>query len=266
MLTIGQMSKICGVSVKTLRHYEKVGLFKPQKTDETNGYRYYEERQIGIMLLIVRLKRYGFSLTHIQDLLAVKDSRELFGQLQKQKYRLEKQMGYISHKVREMELHLEEFERTGDIMSYQDHYKVVVKETKEQALLTQRQMMSVEEFGVYYGKIYERMAREKLTPDGVVMSIYHDQEFDHACSDIELAIGITDRDKADYIMPGRPCAAVIHKGAYSGLSDAYGAIVSWIHANGYQVDGAPYEIYIKTHYDKLPPEEWVTEIFFPVKK
>lgn len=31
MLTIGQMSKICGVSVKTLRHYEKIGLLRPGK-------------------------------------------------------------------------------------------------------------------------------------------------------------------------------------------------------------------------------------------
>ena len=37
MLTIGQMSKVCGVSVKTLRHYDKIGLLKPQKTDEING-------------------------------------------------------------------------------------------------------------------------------------------------------------------------------------------------------------------------------------
>ena len=51
MLTIGQMSKVCGVSVKTLRHYDKIGLLKPQRIDEINGYRYYEDPQIGTMLL-----------------------------------------------------------------------------------------------------------------------------------------------------------------------------------------------------------------------
>ena len=62
------------------------------------------------------------------------------------------------------------------------------------------------------------------------------------------------------------CATTIHKGAYSGLPDAYGAIVAWINANGYHMNGMPYEIYRKTQFDKLPPEEWETEIFFPVKK
>nr|WP_227161301.1 MerR family transcriptional regulator [Enterocloster citroniae] len=266
MLTIGQMSKICGVSVKTLRHYEKIGLLRPRKTDEANGYRYYEDSQISTMLLIGRLKRYGFSLTDIQGLLDTKDAGSLLGQLRKQKFRLEQQMNYLSVTVREMGIHLEEFERTGDIMSYQNNYEIQVKETEEQVLVTSRQKMSVEEFGNYYGKLYEKIAREHLTANGITMAIYHDQEFDPAYSDIELAVGITERDKADCIMPKRFCAATVHKGAYSGLPDAYGAIVSWINANGYRPDGMPYEIYVKNHFHNLPPEEWETEIFFPVKK
>lgn len=266
MLTIGQISKVCGVSVKTLHHYDKIGLLKPEKTDEITGYRYYEDSQIGLMLLIGRLKRYGFSLTEIQSLLTTADIRQLLRQLQNQRFRLERQMEHIAITIREMSLHLDEFERTGDIMSYQNNYEIEVKEAGEQVLVTQRHKMSVEEFGTYYGKIYEKIAREHLSVNGVVMAIYHDQEFDPAYSDIELAVGITEKEKADFVMPGKLCATTIHRGAYSGLPDAYGAIVAWINANGYKMDGMPYEIYLKTHFDNLPPEEWVTEIYFPVKK
>ena len=266
MLTIGQMSKVCGVSVKTLRHYDKIDLLKPQKTDEMTGYRYYEDSQIGIMLLIGRLKRYGFSLTEIQRLLSISDSRELMRQLRNQRFRMERQMEHIAITIREMGYHLDEFERTGDIMSYQNNYEIELKEAKEQVLVTQRQKMSVEEFGTYYGKIYEKIAREHLTINGVVIAVYHDQEFDPAYSDIQLGVGVAERDKADFIMPGHLCATTIHRGAYSGLPDAYGAIVAWINANGYKMDGMPYEIYLKTQFDQLPPDEWVTEIFFPVRK
>ena len=107
MLTIGQMSKVCGVSVKTLRHYDKIGLLKPQRIDEINGYRYYEDSQIGTMLLIGRLKRYGFSLTEIQALLTIPDSRELLRQLYKQIFRLDRKMVHISKNIREMGYHLE---------------------------------------------------------------------------------------------------------------------------------------------------------------
>lgn len=266
MLSIGQMSKVCSVSVKTLRHYDKIGLFKPLKTDAANGYRYYEDSQIGVMLLIGRLKRYGFSLIEIQSLLNMKDSRELLKQLHNQRFRMEREMEHISITIREMGFHLKEFERTGDIMSYQNNYEVQLKDAKEQVLVTQRNKMSVEEFGAYYGKIYEKIAREHLTINGVVMAIYHDQEFDPAYSDIELGVGVRERDKADVIMPGSFCATTIHKGPYSGLPDAYGAIVTWINVNGYKMDGMPYEIYLKTQFDKVSPDQWVTEIYFPVKK
>lgn len=266
MLTIGQMSKVCGVSVKTLHHYDKIGLLKPRATDDFTGYRYYEDSQIGIMLLIGRLKRYGFSLTEVQRLLTTYDSRELLRQLRSQRICLERQAERISITIREMEHHLEEFERTGDIMSYQNNYKIEIKEAGEQVLVTQRQKMSVEEFGKYYGKIYEKIAREHLTANGVVLTIYHDQEFDPAYSDIELGVGIQERDKADTVLPAACCATTVHKGAYSGLTDAYGAIVAWINANGYKMNGMPYEIYTRNQYDRLPPEEWETEIYFPVRK
>ena len=88
------------------------------------------------MLLIGRLKRYGFSLTEIQALLTIPDSRELLRQLYKQRFRLERQMEHISITIREMGYHLEEFERTGDIMSYQNNYEIQIKEAEEQVLVT----------------------------------------------------------------------------------------------------------------------------------
>lgn len=62
MFTIGEFSRICQVSIKTLRHYDKVGLLKPAKVDALTGYRYYQQGQLEVMLLIQRLKRYGFPL------------------------------------------------------------------------------------------------------------------------------------------------------------------------------------------------------------
>lgn len=79
-------------------------------------------------------------------------------------------------------------------------------------------------------------------------------------------MGIREKERADKTMEGRLCAKTIHKGPYSSLSDAYGALVAWIEKHGYAWDGAPYEIYTKTQFDSLAPEDWETEIYFPVKK
>lgn len=267
MLTIGQMSKACSVTVKTLRHYDKIGLFKPEYTDEFTGYRYYTEQQIRIMLLIARYKRYGFSLSEIQKLLETDDVKLLEKLLERQRIRLERQRDHIAVTMGELERHLRDLERTGDIMSYQNQYEVVLKETEELALLTTRQKMSVEEYGTYYGKIFERITREGINAEGgTTLAIYHDEEYDPAYNDTELGVIINDRDKADRILPSRLCAVITHIGPYSSLPDAYGKIVAWTKAQGYRMADAPYEIYHKTAFNGLPPEEWETEIFFPVKK
>ena len=41
MLSIGEFSKICKVTVKTLRYYDRIGLLKPVHVDDMTGYRYY---------------------------------------------------------------------------------------------------------------------------------------------------------------------------------------------------------------------------------
>ena len=44
------------------------------------------------------------------------------------------------------------------------------------------------------------------------------------------------------------------------------AVVNWIMENGYEIAGAPFDLYIKTQFDSLSPEDWETEVYFPIKK
>ncbi|MGN0239607.1 MAG: helix-turn-helix domain-containing protein, partial [Paludibacteraceae bacterium] len=67
-LSIGEFSRLCGVTVKTLRHYEKIGLLKAEQTDRYTGYRYYSVGQLQKMLAIRQLKELGFSLEDIASL------------------------------------------------------------------------------------------------------------------------------------------------------------------------------------------------------
>ena len=70
MLTIGEFSRACQVTIKTLHHYDKLQLITPAYIDPQNGYRYYEPKQVSKLLLIQRLKRYGFTLAEIQMMLS----------------------------------------------------------------------------------------------------------------------------------------------------------------------------------------------------
>ena len=69
MLSIGEFSKICQVSAKTLRYYDEIGLLRPEEINPENGYRYYRVEQLERMLFINRLKSYHFSLEEIKRIL-----------------------------------------------------------------------------------------------------------------------------------------------------------------------------------------------------
>lgn len=266
MLQIGQFSKVCQVSVKTLHHYDKIGLLAPAEVDRFTGYRYYKTDQIDDMNYIQRLKRYGFSLDEIQHLITISDEKELVQALRQQKEQLKRKKQEMDMILNELQTHIFLFERTGDIMTYQKGYTIEIKNSPAMNVLARRSRMGVDEFGKYYGTLFERVPKERVTPTGLNGARYYDKEFDRESSDIEVFIGIREKDKADEVMKPCECAMTVHHGGYSTLSEAYGAVVTWISENGYEIAGAPFDLYIKTQFDSLPPEEWETEVYFPIRR
>ena len=67
-LRIGDFSNIVGVSVKTIRFYEEKGLIKPAYIDKYTGYRYYDEKNIEQVLVILQYKNMGFTLEEIKNI------------------------------------------------------------------------------------------------------------------------------------------------------------------------------------------------------
>ena len=266
MYQIGEFSKICQVSIKTLRHYDKIGLLKPAEVDRYTGYRYYNKSQLERMLLIQKLKRYGLSLEKIMSLVLCGNDADFRQTLQLQKEKLKWQQMELGMVIHELTLHLQSLERKGDIMDVKGNYEVKLVEAPSLTVLSCRQRMGVDEFGRYYGVLYERIAKGGITPDGIFGAMYHDNEFDRDASDIELFVGIREPDKADRVISSRQCAMTIHKGAYSTLPEAYAALVSWIEEHGYKWNDAPYDIYVKTAQNGFAPQDWETEVYFPVEK
>lgn len=60
-------------------------------------------------------------------------------------------------------------------------------------------------------------------------------------------------------------ASTVHKGPFDGVGKAYAMLWEWINANGYEIIGAPEEVYFSDPCT-TPPEELMTEIRFPVNK
>ena len=81
MYQIKEAAQLSGISVKTLHHYDKIGLLIPQKSE--NGYRVYSESDLERLQIILFYKYIGFSLKEIAELLSQQE-QELLPHLNKQ--------------------------------------------------------------------------------------------------------------------------------------------------------------------------------------
>lgn len=66
MLTIGEIARIYGITLRALRFYEQRGLLKPVRR---GGARFYDSSQKARLQLILKGKHLGFTLSEIADLL-----------------------------------------------------------------------------------------------------------------------------------------------------------------------------------------------------
>lgn len=265
MLTIGEFSRISRVSTKTLRYYDQIGLLKPGFVNKDSGYRYYEVSQLRDMLLISRLKQYQFSLLEISAVLATRDNGYLADLLQSKKIEFLRQIKDQQHILLQMEQDIKKIERRENIM--QANYLVKTVSMQPKTIYSLRRKMSVRDFEEAFGTLCAGLEKNRLKPAGPFLSIYHDEEFDHKCTDIEVGVEISggNGDRVRALAPGLCCFAT-HIGPYDDFTSCYTALMEWIEREGYTVSEPPFELYIKGCDDNILPSEYVTEIYFPIKK
>lgn len=75
-MKIGEFAKMCGTKISVLRHYDREKLLEPQYTDKFSGYRYYTSEQILVFYRINALKKAGFSLQEIREMISGKKTNK----------------------------------------------------------------------------------------------------------------------------------------------------------------------------------------------
>ena len=85
LFQIGEVSRLFHISVSILRHYDRIGLLKPEYTDPDTGYRYYSTRQFECLNTIRYLRALDMPLEQISTFLQNRDPDTIHNLLMKQK-------------------------------------------------------------------------------------------------------------------------------------------------------------------------------------
>ena len=73
VMHIGELAEKTGLSLRTIRHYDEIGLLKASGRTE-GGFRLYTQEDLSRLLLIRRMKPLGFSLEEMIELLRIIDT------------------------------------------------------------------------------------------------------------------------------------------------------------------------------------------------
>lgn len=272
MLSIGEFSNICKVSPKTLRYYAEIGLLEPSEVNPENGYRYYSIEQLEKMLFINRLKAYSFSLDEIKTISQSKKMQDdsLYLALIRKKKEMEKQVYNYRQLLVQLEGDISSIERGNSIMSYMDEIDVRLVDVPEMYLLSIRKMVQMEDYPTEYikcyGKLFKRIAVEKLTMSGEPMILFHSAEYSPTGLDTEFAIPVQEYATGTRDFCPGLCLKTVVRGAYSELPSVYAKQVKWAEKEGYQNTNALFEVYMTDPSQIADVKDNITEVYYPVKK
>ena len=97
MFTVKQLSKLAGVTPRTLHHYDEIGLLKPSRVGD-NGYRYYGEDAVLRLQQILFYRELDIPLDDIKKIMGRRDY-DVMGALQSHKEALSKQAARINRLI-----------------------------------------------------------------------------------------------------------------------------------------------------------------------
>ncbi len=270
MIKIGDFSILTGISIHMLRNYDKTGLLKPERVDRLTGYRYYGENQIMKANRIQVLKSLGFGLKEISCMLPddildttiqshlhnkIKEKERSLAETQRQIIQIQQALQELnSRNEYTLSVHVKKFpiRKVASV-------RAKIGEFSEEGLLWQRLDTGCEKHG----------ARPANVP--YCFAITHSIDFENRSIDTEV-MRVVDKLLPDidglrfFEIPETEVAAVAYQGIYSSISDISRYIYHWIEENSYKICGKPFQAYYISPENETNPENYITEICFPIKK
>ena len=265
VFSIGEFSRITGLTVKTLRHYHKERLLVPSCVDESTGYRYYNRAAAGRARVIAQLRRMEFSIGQIREILAsCEEDADLVEHLDRQKQVLQEKIRHHRDVVRSLDEIIAN-QREETMGQQQNHFEIEEKTIEPMLVAGVRMTGRYEQCGEGFSKIGRAMGRHIR---GKPLCLCHDGEYKEDDADFEPCMpvrkdlptkGLSIRE-----LPGGRCVSLLYRGPYGapGHHETYEKLLAYIKQKGYRGLLPSREVYLKGPgmIFRGNPKKYVTEI------
>ena len=264
-LSIGEFSRATYLSVKTLRHYHDVGLLEPAHVDPSSSYRYYRAEQIGTAQIIRRLRDLEMPIDQVKGVLKATDLRA--------------RQGLIAAHLRSME---DQLERTAAAVTA---LRSLLDEADEAAPITRRTVHSIHALAISavvtldrlvswwtaaFEELSDTLAVADIPSAGCRGAIFAQGMFEREQGEVVVFIpvehAVPDSGRArGVVIPSAELAVTVHHGTHDDFDRSYGALGRHVAEHALNVQTPVREYYLVGPEHSENPEEWRTEIAWPIE-
>jgi DNA-binding transcriptional MerR regulator/effector-binding domain-containing protein len=266
MFSIGEFSRLSGLTVKTLRYYHEEGLLVPAFVDPDTGYRSYREEQLEAARVIAWLRTLEFSIGDIKSLLGQESEADLLTLLERQREQIQSQIKRLQRTARSLDQFISA-ERQGHAMA---ELSEQVQEKQLGAVLVAGIRMKGRYSDCGHG--FARLGRSfgRLIC-GKPLLLHYNTEYREDDADFEPCFPIRQGKSVGGTsvreLPAVRCVTLVHKGPYDQMGRSYAKVLKWIKEKNYEVVLPTREVYLKGPgmIFRGNPNNYVTEIQIPVE-
>lgn len=268
MFSIGEFSKVTGLTVKTLRFYHQQSVLVPSHVDSGSGYRYYRESQLETARVICSLRRMEFTVAEIREILSNHDDdADLIQHLKSRRHAIRERMKKdrdIARLLDQVILHESE---ASKVMNRSD-YDIETKSIDPILVASIRMVGKYSDCGKAFGTLGRHFGRYMC---GKPLLLHHDKEYREEDANFEVCVPIKQGTSTEQItvqeLPGGTCCSLMHLGPYDELGRSYEKLLKHIKSQS-----ASYQMPTREVYHKGPgmifkgnPKKYLTEIQFMVE-
>ena len=263
-LTIGDFSRATLLSVKTLRHYHRVGLLEPADVDPANGYRRYTSDQIPTAQVIRRFRDLNMPLDDIASVLRAPDQTARSQVISAHLSRLEQSLVDTQQAVASLR----------DLLEYPSPPAPIahrrVPEVQAAAITT---TADVGDLAAWYqgaiGEIGASLSAQGVISGGPPVGIYANELFTEERGEATVFLAAEGAVRPvgrvqPFVAPPVELAVIIHVGSHADVDRSYGALATYVSEHALAIEGPIREYYVVGPNDTDDEQAWRTEIGWPI--
>jgi len=263
-LSIGDFSRATHLSIKTLRHYHRLGLLAPADVDPDTGYRRYTTGQIPQAQVIRRFRDLDMPLEQIRAVLDARDLRTRNDLIATHLSRLEHDLARTQGAVASLRDLLADPAQVAPV----SHRRV---EATPAATITG--VVGAGELLPWFlgalGELYATLEASGISPAGPAGGCYATELFAEEKGEAIIFVPTATEVPligrvAARVIPAAELAVIVHRGSHADVDRSYGALAAYVAEHALQVDGPIREYYPVGRRDTAAQDAWRTEICWPI--